>query len=318
MEQRPGGASPEPRGAGAGGSDDAARSNGGGGSNGPGGSNEGGSAVAPWEVPIGERPKARDFAALVVGATGYVGRALVDELVRRASVERGIERVVAHVRPGSPRADALRRRLAGRAGASVVECALEADALEDALRAEEITHVFLCHGTTAARAKAEGIDDPYEAVDVGITRAACEAAARLAVAPRVVQLSSVGAKASSRSAYLAARGRAEEVVRSSGAPFTICRAPLISGPGRDERRPGETLARTVLTPVLRLVRLLGLKKLAGRYLPMNAEEAAEGLARSGFHYMTINRVVRSDELRRVGVYEQESWTPRSRRDAGRH
>ncbi|MEO0663400.1 MAG: molybdopterin-binding protein, partial [Planctomycetota bacterium] len=36
--------------------------------------------------------------------------------------------------PGSPRADELRHRLAGRAGASVVECALEADALEDALR----------------------------------------------------------------------------------------------------------------------------------------------------------------------------------------
>jgi len=42
------------------------------------------------------------------------------------------------------------------------------------------------------------------------------------------------------------------------------------------------------------------------------------MVRSGFHYMTINRIVESDELRRVGVYERERWTPESRRDTPRH
>ena len=32
---------------------------------------------------------------------------------------------------------------------------------------------------------------------------------------------------------------------------------------------------------------------------MSAREVAEGLVRSGFHYMTIDRVVLADELRRV-------------------
>ncbi|MFT6833034.1 MAG: hypothetical protein ACJAZN_003215, partial [Planctomycetota bacterium] len=62
---------------------------------------------------------------------------------------------------------------------------------------------------------------------------------------------------------------------------------------------------------------LGMRRLKSRYSSMDAHEAAEGLVRSGFHYMTINRVVLADELRRVGVYESEPWVPESRRDRPR-
>ncbi|MEM6674891.1 MAG: NAD-dependent epimerase/dehydratase family protein [Planctomycetota bacterium] len=253
--------------------------------------------------------------AFVFGATGYAGAATVEAASRIDHVSR----VVAHVRPGSSRADAVADRfrpLGSRV--SIDRTPLEPEAMAEALARIAPTHVFLCHGTTAARARVESIEDPYEAVDVGLTRLVVEASRRIEPAPRVVALSSVGASTSARSKYLHARGRAEEVIRSSGLPHTICRAPLFGGPDRPERRNAENIARIALDPLLTLIGGLGLTRLRDRYRSMDGAEVAEGLVRSGFHYMTIDRVVESDELRRVGVYERERWTPRSRRDTSRH
>lgn len=252
----------------------------------------------------------RAYTAFVVGATGYVGRALIAEL-RRAG-----HGVVAHVRPGSPREAALATFAAQ--GAEVDRTPLASPALGARLAALAPTHIFLCHGTTKASAKREGLVDPYEAVDVGVTRAVVDAARGLAGAdaPRLVHLSSMGA--GGRGAYLAARGRAEALVRASGLPFTLCRAPIVTGPDRDEDRPLERIGAAAFRVALAALGKLGLRRLAGRYSPMDARETAEGLVRSGFHHMTIDRVVLADELRRVGVYERERWHPRSARDEGRH
>ncbi|MEM8712377.1 MAG: hypothetical protein AAGG01_15605, partial [Planctomycetota bacterium] len=76
-------------------------------------------------------------------------------------------------------------------------------------------------------------------------------------------------------------------------------------------------AKRALDPLLGLLGTLGLRRLRGRYTSMDGEEAADGLVRSGFHYMTINRIVLGDELRREGVYERERWVPASRRDEAR-
>lgn len=267
-----------------------------------------------WRRPERGQPLSIPPVAFVFGATGYVGSAVVEELVRS-----GAERVVAHVRPGSRSEAHTRERFARTAPRARLESrALEADTLGDLLDAVGPTHAFLCHGTTKKRAAAEKIADPYETVDVGLTRLVCDALRRVEDAPRVVYLSSMGANENARSAYLAARGRAEKAVRTSGLPYTICRAPLISGPDRIETRTGETLARRVLDPIASGLGALGFSRLAGRWTSMDAEEVAEGLVRCAFHYQTIGRVVLSDELRSVGVYERESWTPRSRRDTARH
>lgn len=256
-----------------------------------------------------------DPVVFVFGATGYVGAATVEAAER---VEH-VARTVAHVRPGSASADRLEARLSQSAPrAEIDRTPLEPEAMRETLGRIAPTHVFLCHGTTAKRARSEGIDDPYEAVDVGLTALVVEAAGAVDPPPRVVHLSSVGTSAKARGAYLRARWRAEEVVRSSGLPYTICRAPLLTGPDRPEARSSESVARSVLDPLLGAAGAIGLGKLRDRYRSMNADEAAEGLVRSGFHYMTIDRVVESDELRRVGVYEREDWTPRSRRDTSRH
>lgn len=251
-------------------------------------------------------------AVFVLGATGYVGRAVVEAAARMEDVAR----VVAHARPGSSSASRLEPLAGGKV--TVERCPLEPAALRAALEAAAPTHLLVCHGTTARRGRAEGIADPYEAVDVGLTRLIVEAAQTLSPPPRVVYLSAVGTSARARGAYLAARWRAEEAVRASGLPFTICRAPLLGGPDRAEARPLETVGRHLGDPLLRVLGGLGLGRLRDRWSSMDASEAAEGLLRSGFHYMTINRVVESDELRRVGVYERERWTPESRRDTARH
>jgi len=256
----------------------------------------------------GRHGSERSYRAFVLGATGYVGRALVPELRRLG------HSTVAHMRAESPRAGLAPEFRA--VGAEVDMTALEPDALRSRLSTLAPTHIFLCHGTTSRRAKSEGLADPYEAIDVGLTRLVVDAARALPEPPRIVLLSSMGA--GGRGAYLAARGRAEALVRASGLPFTLCRAPLLSGPDRDESRPLERAAAAFLRPATAIAAKLGLARVASRYSPMDAREAADGLARSGFHYMTIDRVVLADELRRIGVYERERWGPRSTRDEGRH
>lgn len=262
---------------------------------------------------------APDPIAFVLGATGYVGSHLVDVLVD----DPGVGRVIAHARPGSARADERAaewsRRGAGRP--EVDRTPLEPEALAGALERHRPSHLFLCHGTTRRQAAREGIDDPYFEVDVGLTTMLCQAALGLVgpdePGPRVVYLSSMGASPYHRSPYLAARGAAEEYVRGSGLPFTLCRAPLISGPDRGEPRPLESLGRRLLDPLLGALGALGMRRTAARHRSMDGREVAEGLARSGFHYQTINRVVLPDELRREGVYEKERWVPASRRDTDR-
>jgi nucleoside-diphosphate-sugar epimerase len=267
-----------------------------------------GVAVSLAEHLASRRGFVRTHHAVVIGATGYVGRRLV-EVLRAAG-----EQVTAHIRPKSPR-EALAARFEAR-GATVDRTPLEATALAQRFAAIVPTHVFLCHGTTRATSRAQGIGQPYETVDVGVTATVIEASRGLPEPPRLVLLSAMGA--GGPGAYLAARGRAEDLVRSSGLPFTLCRAPLLTGPDRDERRPLEHATAALLRPTMRLADALGLRRLAARYSPMDAREAAEGLARSGFHHMTIDRVVLADELRKVGVYERERWHPRSARDEGRH
>ncbi|MEM9381836.1 MAG: NAD-dependent epimerase/dehydratase family protein, partial [Planctomycetota bacterium] len=133
-----------------------------------------------------------DPVVFVFGATGYVGAAACEAAAR----EEHVARVVAHVRPGSSRAEALENRLRARAPAVEIDrTPLEASALARTLRELEPTHVFLCHGTTARRARAEGIEDPYATVDLGLTELVVGAAGEVDPPPRLVDLSAVGTSA---------------------------------------------------------------------------------------------------------------------------
>lgn len=214
------------------------------------------------------------MTAFVLGATGFVGREVVRQLCVRGT------RAIAHVRPDSPKLAEWRERFADL-GADVDTTAWDVAALAARMRELAPKQVYILIGTTRAKAKADRVQgDIYEAVDLGLTKIAVEAARASEVQPRIVYLSSVGADASSRSAYMRARGKAEEVVKTSGLPWVIARPSLITGE-REDGRLGERAASVVGDGVLAVVGVLGGKQVRDRYRSTTPDVLASALIRIG-------------------------------------
>lgn len=219
----------------------------------------------------------------VAGATGFVGRNVVAQLLARG------RRAVAHVRPDSSQLAQWQERFAA-SGAEVDPTPWELDALARRFAELRPSCLFLCIGTTQKRARADKLDgNPYELIDYGLTKLAVDAAVQAhaadpEVSPRVVYLSSIGAAVDARSAYLSWRGRAEEVVKQSGLPWMIARPSIItesaSGDGaRDDRRPAERAAAVVGDAALALLGGLGARKLRARYRSTTPDVLAAALIR---------------------------------------
>jgi NADH dehydrogenase len=212
--------------------------------------------------------------AFVLGATGFVGREVVRQLCVRGT------KTYAHVRPDSSKLGEWRTTF-GELGAEVDTTAWDAPALAARWRELQPAQVYVLIGTTRNRAKTDQVQgDIYEAVDLGLTKIAVEAARASEIKPRIVYLSSVGADATSRSAYLRARGKAEDVVKTSGLPWVIAQPSLITGE-RDESRFGERAAGIVGDGVLAVVGVLGGKQLRARYRSTTPDVLASALIRLG-------------------------------------
>jgi nucleoside-diphosphate-sugar epimerase len=238
-------------------------------------------------------PAGAGVVAFVAGATGFVGRAVVPALGKRGA------KVIAHVRPDSSRLDEWRTRF-GEQGATVDASAWDVDALSTALHEAKVTHMFCLIGTTRGRAKADGVQgNIYEAVDLGLTRLLLDAAVKSGQKPRFVYLSSVGASSKASSAYLKARGRAEDVVRGGGLPWVIARPSIIGGEGRDDARPGERAAGVMADGLLAVAGVLGGKNLRARYRSTTPEILATALVRLGLDG-AADRVAEGDDLRGDG------------------
>jgi nucleoside-diphosphate-sugar epimerase len=230
--------------------------------------------------------------AFVAGATGYVGRTVVEQLRIR-----GVK-TIAHVRPSSRKLDEWRAKL----GDDVDTSPWEVAALADAIARRKVTHVFVLIGTTRAQAKADAIDgNPYEAVDYGLTRMLCDAAVKAGTSPRIVYLSSVGTGPGARSPYLKARHKAEEAVRSSGLPWVIARPSFIVGAGdgakRDDGRPLEKAAAVVADGLLAAVGLVA-KGTRARYRSITPETLGDALVRIGLDGVA-GKVYEGDDLRQT-------------------
>jgi nucleoside-diphosphate-sugar epimerase len=219
--------------------------------------------------------KDRTRKALVMGATGYVGR----QVVRRLC-EKGIA-TLAHVRPGSTQIDAWHERFSEQ-GAVVLSTAWNAQAIESALAKHAPTHVFALIGTTKARAKSDQIaGDIYQAIDYGLTKMLLDGCVAVAPNPRFIYLSSVGASASSRSAYLRARGQLEDDLAASGLSWLSARPAAITGHDRDVDRPAERWGAAIGDTVLSIASLLGAKKLKEQYESTSSTRLAEALVTLG-------------------------------------
>jgi len=227
--------------------------------------------------------------AFVLGATGFVGREVVRQLCVRGA------QVIAHVRPDSPKLEEWRGRLTGL-GAEVDTTPWDAARLAARLAERAPAQLYLLIGTTRRRAQADRIEgDIYEAVDVGLTRLAVDAARASAAAPRLVYLSSIGAAAGARSPYLRARAKAEAAVTGAGLPWAIARPSFITGE-RDEARPGERAASVLGDGVLALAGVLGARRTRDRYRSTTPDVLASALIRLG-EAPEHDRIVDGAELR---------------------
>jgi uncharacterized protein YbjT (DUF2867 family) len=227
--------------------------------------------------------------AFVLGATGFVGREVVRQLCVRG------EKTIAHVRPDSRSLDDWRTRLV-EIGAEVDTTVWDAAQLGQTFRVAAPTQVYILIGTTRAKAKADQVEgDIYEKIDVGLTKIAVEAARASEQKPRIVYLSSVGADPKARSPYLAARGRAEAIVTSSGLPWVIARPSFITGE-REESRLGERAAAAFGDGLLAVAGAVGGKKLRSKYRSTTPDILASALIRLG-QAAEHDRIVDGADLR---------------------
>jgi uncharacterized protein YbjT (DUF2867 family) len=148
----------------------------------------------------------------------------------------------------------------------------------------------------AGRSGRDPRSQSYEAVDYGLTAILIEALNGAGLSPRFVYLSATGVKETSRSAYYMARVKAEAFLRSSGLPYTIARPSIITGPGRDDKRPLETVSAVVGDGLLSAAALLGGRKLRARYASTTNVRLAEALVRLALDPAGKNRIFESEEL----------------------
>ncbi len=217
------------------------------------------------------------MTALVLGATGFVGREVVRQLCVRGAAP------IAHVRPDSSKLADWQASF-GEQGATVDTTSWDAPKL--AARFKELFsrgagQLYILIGTTRSKAKSDAVEgDIYEKVDLGLTRLAIDAVKGSETRPRIIYLSSVGADAKARSKYLAARGKAEQVVIESGLPYVIARPSIITGE-RDDSRIGEQTAAVVGDGLLAVAGLFGGKKVRDRFRSTTPDVLASALIRLG-------------------------------------
>jgi nucleoside-diphosphate-sugar epimerase len=232
--------------------------------------------------------------AFVAGSTGYTGREVV-----RALRAKGIE-TVAHVRPDSGRLGEWQARF-GAAGARIDTTPWDGRLLQQALALIRPDLVFALLGTTRARARkarAEGGgDDGYEAVDYGLTMLLYHAVALTGLSPRFVYLSSTGVRERGGNPYLAVRARVERALREGGLPYTIARPSFITGPDRDEFRPGERIGAEIVDGALAIAGLCGARRLRDRYRSTTNVILADALVRIALDPAMAGKVVESEGLR---------------------
>lgn len=234
--------------------------------------------------------------ALVFGATGYTGSAVVQHWAK-------VGNVVAHVRPDS-------RKLAEHVahfehlGARVERVPWEAAALGELVQRTTPNVVFSLLGTTRARAKIELVTednaDPYAAVDERLTLMALHAVRAHAPRALFVYLSALGVSGGTQNRYLLARHHVEQHLAVSGLRYVVARPAFVTGSDRAEFRLGERVVAVTADSVLNALAFTGvgaLRQLRDKFASLTGDELGRALVSLG-QSPPKHREVFPDELRR--------------------
>jgi uncharacterized protein YbjT (DUF2867 family) len=232
-------------------------------------------------MPTTPDPSAFPRTALVAGATGLVGRHLLDALLASPHYG-GITAVVrSPLLRSDPRLDVRVVAFDQLAGAAPVPA----------------TDAFCALGTTIAAA---GSRDAFAAVDLGHVTAF----ARFALAGgvrRFVLVSSVGADPGASNFYLRVKGQAERAVEAIGfEALDIIRPGLLLG-ARGESRPAEALAQRLMPPIA--FALIGPLR---KYRPVAASVVAAAMVGTALAQHAGVRVLEYDLIRSMAASGRET------------
>jgi uncharacterized protein YbjT (DUF2867 family) len=206
---------------------------------------------------------------LVTGATGYIGRALVERLVSDGCPVR--------VLLPPPRGNRPHR----------VPLPLEASVVVGAITDQEILHRAMTGVHTVfhlASAQWWGRRRDLDQIDLQGTRAVITAG-RSARIGRLVVMSHLGAAPSSAFTLMRAKGQVEELVRASGLAYTIVRSGIVYGPGDHFVTGIAMLLRA--NPAIFLQPGQG----EGMLHPIYVKDLVEALARSMENLDTVDQVL---------------------------
>ncbi|NMH61428.1 NAD-dependent epimerase/dehydratase family protein [Alteromonas ponticola] len=194
--------------------------------------------------------------ALVLGATGLVGKALIRQLQN----DPRYKQVTCLVRRPMPLS------LVAHEQKKVNWLVINFDALQEYEGYFKVDHVYCCLGTTIQKA---GSQEAFRKVDFEYVHVAAQLA-RAQRCKSFVWISSIGANAKSSNFYLRVKGELENAIMgmSQLKNASAVRPSLLLGE-RHENRPLEDIAQTI-APVLGMLLMGPLKK----YRPVSAIEVA--------------------------------------------
>jgi uncharacterized protein YbjT (DUF2867 family) len=199
--------------------------------------------------------------ALVLGATGLVGKTLVEQLCQ----DHRYQTVTCLLRKP------LSKDFFSANADKIQPIVIDFEHLQDYQGYFGCQHIFVCLGTTI---KIAGSKAAFRKVDFEYVHVAAQLA-RAQRAVSFVWISSVGANAKSHNFYLRVKGELENAILSMSGLDNACavRPSLLLGE-RKEMRPAEKLA-SVISPFLSPLLLGGLMK----YKPVQAGDVAAQMIR---------------------------------------